>query len=111
MKNNNTNMFNQANITSTNGFTWTNSTSTDGFTQTDISITNGFTYTNKTSPNGFTWRNITITNKFAWKNELLLTTLIMDLLKETELGTDKIRGNIWTFSKFKMKSLEHNAFL
>ena len=43
--------------------------------------------------------------------ELVLTTLIMDLLKETELRTDTIRGNVEKSSKFKLKSLEHTAFL
>ena len=42
--------------------------------------------------------------------ELALTTLKMDLLKETELRTGTVRGNAEKSSKFKLKSVEHAAF-
>ena len=42
--------------------------------------------------------------------ELALTTLTMDLLKETELRTGTVRGNAEKSSKFKLKSVEHAAF-
>ena len=41
------------------------------------------------------------------RTELVLTTLNMDLLKETGL----VRGNVGKSSKFKLKSVEHTAFL
>ena len=45
------------------------------------------------------------------RTEVVLTTLIMDLLKETELRTGTILGNVGKSSKFKLKSVEHTAFL
>ena len=45
------------------------------------------------------------------QTELVLTTLIMDLLKETELWTGTILGNVEISSRFKLKSVEHTAFL
>ena len=44
------------------------------------------------------------------RTELVLTTLIMDLLKETELRTGTILGNVGKSSRFKLKSVEHTAF-
>ena len=46
----------------------------------------------------------------GWK-ELVLTTLIMDLLKEIELRTGTIWGNWGKSYKFKLKSVEHTAFV
>ena len=43
--------------------------------------------------------------------ELVLTTLIIDLLKAKELQTGTIQGNVGKSSKFKPKFLEHTAFL
>ena len=43
--------------------------------------------------------------------ELVLTTLIMDLLKETELRTGTILGNVGKSSRSQLKSVEHTAFL
>ena len=43
--------------------------------------------------------------------ELVLTYLKIDLLKETESQTGTIRGNIGKSSKFKLKSVDHTAFL
>ena len=45
------------------------------------------------------------------QTELVLTTLKMDLLKEMELRTGAIGGNVGKSSKFKLKSVEHTAFL
>ena len=45
------------------------------------------------------------------RTELVLTTLNMDLLKEKELRTGTIQGNVGKSSKFKLKFLEHTAFL
>ena len=44
------------------------------------------------------------------RTELILTTLITDLLKETELRTGTILGNVRKSSKFKLKSVEHTTF-
>ena len=43
--------------------------------------------------------------------ELVLTTLKMDLLKQTDLRTDTIRSNVGKSSKFELKSVVHTAFL
>ena len=43
--------------------------------------------------------------------ELVLTTLKMDLLKQTDLRTDTIRRNVGKSSKFELKSVVHAAFL
>ena len=45
------------------------------------------------------------------RTELVLTTLIMDLLKETELRTGTILGNVVKSSKIELKSVEHTVFL
>ena len=45
---------------------------------------------------------------FTWTNG---TTLKMDLLKETGLQTGTVQGNVEKSSKFKLKTVEHTAFL
>ena len=42
--------------------------------------------------------------------QLVLTTLIMDLLKETELRAGTILGDVGKSSKLKLKSVKHIAF-
>ena len=106
-----TNMFTQTSITATNEFTWTNRTSTDIFNRTDVFITYRFTCTNKASTNGFTWRNITITNDFTWTNRTSSCNFNNGLLKETELRAGTILGKVEESSKFKLKFVEHTAFL
>ena len=43
--------------------------------------------------------------------ELVLTILKMHLLKETELRTGTVRGNVGKSFKVKLKSMKHTAFL
>ena len=43
--------------------------------------------------------------------ELVQTTLTMDLLKKAELWIGTIQGNVGKSSKFKLKYVEHTAFL
>ena len=45
------------------------------------------------------------------RTELVVTTLNMDLLKETGVQTGTVRGTVGKSSKFKLKSVEHTAFL
>ena len=45
------------------------------------------------------------------RTKLVSTTLKVDLLKETELRTGKIRGNMGKSSKFKFKFVDHTAFI
>ena len=45
------------------------------------------------------------------RTELVLTTLNMDLLKQTGLRTGTVRSNVGKSSEFKLKSVEHTAFL
>ena len=111
MKIKSTNMFTQTNITITNWFNCTTRTSADSFNWTDIFITNGFTCMNKASTNRFTWRSIVITNGFSWTNGTSTSNFNNGFTKETELRTGTILGNVGKSSRFKLKSVEHTAFL
>ena len=67
---------------------------------------------NKARTNGFIWWNTLLSQmSLPGRTELVLTTLIMDLLKETELRTGTILGNVGKTSRFKLKSVEQTAFL
>ena len=92
-------MFTQASITTTNGCTWTNRTSSDSLIDRKFLILMGLTVQKKSA----------LTNLLG--GTLRITTLIMYLVKETELRTGAILGKEGKCSKFKLKSVEHPAFL
>ena len=79
-------------------------------TQTNITTANGFTWTNRTSTHSFTrWAFLLLMSLLARKElalmgllggtELVLTTLNIDLLKETGLRTGTVQGNVGKSSK------------
>ena len=130
------NRFTWRNITSTDSFTWTNVASTNNITGTGMSTTNRFTWTNITNTNMLTcWligllartklaltafcyfffifflRKITITNEFTWTNGTSNNNFNNEFTKETELRAGTILDNVGKSFKFKLKSVEHIAFL
>ena len=80
-------------------------------------LTNRFTCTNKASTNGFLLffffflRKITITNEFTWTNGTSNNNFNNEFTKETELRAGTILDNVGKSFKFKLKSVEHIAFL
>ena len=111
MKNNNTNMFTQTNITTANEFSWTNRTSTHSFTRRIFLLLMGLPVRKELPQMGLLGGTLLSQMGLLGRTELVLTTLNMDLLKETGLRTGTVRSNVGKSSKFKLKSVERTAFL
>ena len=104
MKNNNTNMFTQTNRTTANEFSWTNRTSTHSFTRRIFLLIMGLPVRKELPLMGLLGGTLLSQMGLLGRTELVLTTLNIDLLKETGSRTGTVRGNVGKFSKFKLKS-------
>ena len=111
MKNNSTNMLTQTNITTANGFTWTKELVLTVLLGRTFLLLIGLLARKELALTGLLGGTLLSQMGLLGRTELVLTTLNMDLLKETGLRTGTVRGNVGKSSKFKLKSVEHTAFL